>query len=93
MKGQVGSSMKSALIHTFARVCLKIWGIHILGIMPALHVGQKSSILLSSTIQHGPVQLPLGTASGFFYHLSSVEEFWSSKPAVGSSNLSGDTNF
>jgi len=24
-------------------------GIHILGIMPALHVGQKSSILLSST--------------------------------------------
>ena len=25
------------------------WGIHILGIMPALHVGQKSSILLSST--------------------------------------------
>ena len=28
---------------------LEIWGIHILGIMPALHVGQKSSILLSST--------------------------------------------
>jgi hypothetical protein len=26
-----------------------IRGIHILGIMPALHVGQKSSILLSST--------------------------------------------
>ena len=27
----------------------KIWGIHILGIMPALHVGQESSILSSST--------------------------------------------
>ena len=33
---------------------LEIWGIHILGIMPALHVGQKSSILLSST-NHGSV--------------------------------------
>ena len=50
---------------------LEIWGIHILGIMPALHVGQKSSILLSSTK---------------YVSLAQLAEFWSPKPAVRGSS-------